>query len=170
MIFANLMKIVLDSGFLMNIQEIPQIEGELYAPSSVIAEIRSKQAVYILDMLRERVQLHIHDPQKRYFTKVEKLCRHEGQTGLSQQDKEVLALAIELSEFDEITIATDDYAIKNIAHGLNIETISIKTEGGKQRRKYYFKCKACNHVYDYALEICDSCGYDKFTKFWKVLK
>ena len=164
------MKIVLDSGFLMNIQEVPHLTGELYSPSSVISEIRSKQAVYILDILRERVQLHIHDPKKANLIKIEKLCQKEGQIGLSIQDKEVLALAIELMEFDEIRIATDDYAIKNIAHVLNIETISIKTEGGKQRRKYYFKCKACNHVYDYALDLCDSCGYNKFTKFWKVIK
>ncbi len=161
------MKIVIDSGIFMNISYLPEIEGDIYIPSSILDEVKSYNAKNVMDLALANQKVITLHPEKIYIQKINDLARSMGQTRLSPQDVEVLALALSLSEHDEVMIITDDYGLKNIAHQLKMKTMGMKTSKGNKRREYSFICLACNSKFSRTIDECETCGHNKFKRVWR---
>ncbi|MHA2249567.1 MAG: NOB1 family endonuclease [Candidatus Kariarchaeaceae archaeon] len=158
------MKVIIDSGVLMNIQVIPDIAGELYTCQSILREIKSGLASNILDLLSANQKIRVLEPDKRHLAKIDDISSKIGQTSLSPPDKDLLALALMLSETDPVTIISDDYGIRNVAHALRIQSQGFKTKRGNKARRYKFICRGCRKQYSQKIEICDICGTLLFDK------
>ncbi len=161
------MKYVLDSGFFMNVHFQPQVVGEFYICNSVLDEIKSSTAKNVYDMFIAKKKVTILDPENKYLKKINEVAKKMGQTLLSYPDKELLALALMLSEYDPVVICTDDFGIRNIGFELKINSIGSKTEGGLEKRNYKFKCNGCSSFYINNENQCDVCGHNKFTRVRK---
>lgn len=158
------MKYVLDSGIFMNLHEVPTIPGTHYIPTSAVDEIKSSNSRHIFELFLSQHDVTVLDPDENYLKMAKKASTKIGQTGLSAVDLEVLALVFMLLDVEPVTLISDDYAMKNVAHSENIESIGFKTKGGNQLRIYEFQCNACHEVFDKLPEECDNCGHTKFTR------
>jgi endoribonuclease Nob1 len=80
---------------------------------------------------------------------------------LSEADKQVLALALELKiTVGNPSIVTDDYSIQNVAKRLGIEFTSLATLGIRRVLEWIRYCPACHREYAanrVSIE-CDVCG------------
>jgi UPF0271 protein len=80
---------------------------------------------------------------------------------LSEADKQVLALALELKiAVCNPSIVTDDYSIQNVAKRLGIEFTSLATLGIRRVLEWIRYCPACHQEYAanrVSIE-CDVCG------------
>lgn len=161
------MKTVIDSGIFMNISYLPGIEGDIYIPSSILEEVKSYSAKNVMDLALANQKILSLQPEETYIKKIKEIARSMGQTRLSQQDIEVLALALSLSEHDEVMIITDDYGLKNIAHELKMKTKGMKTSKGDRKRKYTFICLACDSKFNFSIDECEICGHNKFKRIWR---
>jgi UPF0271 protein len=80
---------------------------------------------------------------------------------LSETDKQVLALALELKRQGEVPlIVTDDYSIQNVSNQLGLEFAPLMTFGIRYRLNWIIYCPACHRQYpaDYKLKACQTCG------------
>jgi UPF0271 protein len=80
---------------------------------------------------------------------------------LSETDKHVLALALDLKESDcEPHIVTDDYSIQNVGKRLGIEFKSLATFGIKRVLEWMRYCPACHREYaaNSTVKECMICG------------
>ena len=161
------MKTVIDSGIFMNISYLPSIEGDIYIPSSILEEVKSYTAKNVMDLALANQKVLSLQPEEKYIKKINELARSMGQTRLSKQDIEVLALALSLSEHDDVLILTDDYGLKNIAHELKLKTKGMKTSKGSQKRKYDFICLACDSKFNFSIDECEICGHNQFKRVWR---
>jgi rRNA maturation endonuclease Nob1 len=96
---------------------------------------------------------------------VKQTAQSLGQSGLSRPDLDVLALALQLSNTDEVLILSDDFALRNIAHELEIKSKGITTKGGTQKRSYGYQCSACGARYFGVVTECEICGHTIFDRF-----
>jgi rRNA maturation endonuclease Nob1 len=161
------MKTVIDSGIFMNISYLPSIEGDIYIPSSILEEVKSYTAKNVMDLALANRKVLSLQPEEKYIKIINELARSMGQTRLSKQDIEVLALALSLSEHDEVMILTDDYGLKNIAHELKMKTKGMRTSKGNQKRIYAFICLACDSKFNFSIDECEICGHNKFKRVWR---
>jgi UPF0271 protein len=80
---------------------------------------------------------------------------------LSETDKQVLALALELKhQGEEPLVVTDDYSIQNVSNQLGLEFAPLMTFGIRYRLNWIIYCPACHRQYpaDYKLKACQTCG------------
>lgn len=158
------MKVVFDSGIIMNLDHLPDITGEFYTTQLALDEIKSHQAKHLFELFRERYRVSILSSDVTYFNEVEKCSKSIGQIKLSHTDKGILALALMLSEEDDVLLLSDDYGLRNVAHELELQSKGVKTKGGNQLRKFSYMCTACNSIFSERVEECDTCGNNKFTR------
>jgi UPF0271 protein len=131
----------------------PKVEEELRANSMTLFKFRT--AV-------ESKRLTIMTPSEESLAKVQESSVGVGDSFLlSETDKHVLALALELkaSGFDA-QIITDDYSIQNVATQLGIKFASLATHGIRRILKWMRYCPACHKGYsaNYRSDVCDICG------------
>ena len=80
---------------------------------------------------------------------------------LSETDKQVLALALELNiAAENPQVVTDDYSMQNVAKRLEIEFTSLATLGVRRVLEWVRYCPACHREYaaNRASIECDVCG------------
>jgi UPF0271 protein len=101
--------------------------------------------------------MHIHIPEPG---SVERVRGAAGDTGdvdvLSETDVRLLAAAFEL----DATLVTDDYAMQNVAEGLDLRVEVIARDGISERRDWNFQCVGCGREFDEARDRCPVCGSD----------
>jgi UPF0271 protein len=109
----------------------------------------------------ENGRLEVKTPKAEYVNKVEGSSKTVGDLlFLSQADKQVLALALELkNEGNRPQIVTDDYSIQNVANQLGIDFASLITFGIRYRFRWTLYCPACHRKYpaDYRAKHCQIC-------------
>lgn len=158
------MKVVFDSGIIMNLDHLPDITGEFYTTQLAIDEIQSTQARHLYELFKEKYRVSILSTDVTYVNQVEKCSKSIGQIKLSETDKGILALALMLSGQDDVLLLSDDYGLRNVAHELELQSKGVKTKGGNQLRKFSYMCTACNSIFSERVEECDTCGNKKFTR------
>ena len=158
---------VIDAGILMNTLTIPQIDGNIIISQSGYNEIISQQARQVLNLLEANRKLVKMEVPQKWIKDAKKGADEIGQNKLSLPDLEVLALALMLRNTDEIRILSDDFGLRNVAHHLKIESMSITVEGGSQKRVYGYTCLGCGSVFMRTITECDVCGHTKFKRFRK---
>ena len=100
-------------------------------------------------------------PSRESVKRVERAAEETGeQMRLSRVDKEVLALAYELSKKnrDRVVILTDDYSIQNLAVFLNIGYLNVSQEKIKKKFKWVYLCSGCGKKFEKHVKNCPICG------------
>ena len=115
-----------------------------------------------VNLAKEMGKLEIHTPTSDTMKEIEETTRKTGDNqALSQTDKEVLAIALELQRNGQSPIlVTDDYAIQNTAQLLGIRYIHLTTFGIRYRFKWIMYCPACKRKYppNTNTTVCLVCG------------
>jgi len=135
------------------IYTVPAVGQELVSNSLVYT--RFKTAV-------ESGKLLVRTPTRVFQGRVQESSKAVGDVlFLSEVDKQVLALALELKNFGENPlIVTDDYSIQNVANQLGLEFAPLVTFGIRYRLNWTIYCPACHREYpaDHKAKTCQACG------------
>ena len=131
----------------------PKVEEEIRSNS--ISSLRFKTAI-------ENGKLVVKTPSEEALREVEVSAVTVGDSFfLSETDKQVLALAIELKKsLCNPQIVTDDYSIQNVATKLGIEFLSLATFGIRRCLEWKRYCPACYKEYpaNFSATNCEICG------------
>jgi UPF0271 protein len=107
-------------------------------------------------------KLQVRHPTETFLAEVDKSSEAVGDIRfLSQVDKQVLALALELKSHGENSlIVTDDYSIQNVSNQLGLEFTPLMTFGIRYRLNWTIYCPACHRQYppDHRMKTCQACG------------
>jgi UPF0271 protein len=110
----------------------------------------------------ESGKLQVKAPSTLFVDKVAESSKALGDVlYLSDTDKQVLALALELKNGGEdALIVTDDYSIQNVADKLGLGFAPLMTFGIRYRLDWMIYCPACHRKYptDYKPKTCETCG------------
>ena len=150
------------SAFLAGLDPFLINEEQVTAPN-VENEIRTKSMIWVrFKAAVENAKLIVKHPLEEAQKEVETCATAVGDTFfLSETDKQLLALALELKTLDrEPQIVTDDYSIQNVATRLGIEFTSLATFGIRRVLEWVRYCPACHREYlaDCASTNCTVCG------------
>lgn len=126
-----------------------RLEGELITVPAVERELKDIRSRLLLQISGARVESPSVDALKR----ATRAARETGDIRvLSQADLEVLAKALEY----QARLATDDYAVQNVALYLGIPIEPIGQPLIKRGMKRVSRCLACGATFDG--EACPDCG------------
>jgi len=132
---------------------VPKVEEEIKRNSMV--KMRFNTAI-------ESGKVKIKLPSKEFQAKTEAIANRVGDSfKLSEADRQLLALALELKESGCTTqIVTDDYSIQNVATQIGIEFVSLATFGIKRLFEWIRYCPACFKQYPAGSKSneCQVCG------------
>ena len=138
-------------------------------------EIRTNSITWVrFKAATENAKILVRKPAEESLKKVEECAIQVGDSFfLSETDKQVLALALELKTTAcEPQIVTDDYSIQNVAKRLGIEFTSLATFGIRRVLEWIRYCPACHREYtaNCASTECAICGTNLKRKPRKHLK
>ena len=139
-----------------------------FTVSEITTEVKDLKSKLILDNAIEEGNLIIQNPQKEFIHKLEEVISSSGDSlRLSNPDKRLLALALEIqSTHENVIVLTDDYSIQNVLKILYIPFKSIITEGIKGVYNWKITCSGCKKEYpdDYSFNECEICGSKLFKR------
>lgn len=107
----------------------------------------------------DRIQVQM--PEERFLREVEASALELGEaSALSDADKELLALALQLKPVGQVELVSDDYSVQNMAEALGIGYRGLTTRGIQQRFKWLLYCPGCHRVFDRPPidGLCPHCG------------
>ena len=143
------MTLVLDASVFFS--EIP-VEGPAWTTPSVVGELADLHAKCRFEALAA-MGLSVREPRAEDLARVAAAAVRTGDAGvLSATDREILALALELSA----VLVTDDFAVQNVAHRLGIETRSIRQRAARAIR-WRYRCSGCGRYWREPGD-CPVCG------------
>jgi UPF0271 protein len=126
-----------------------KLEGDLITVPAVERELLDIRSRSLLEIYGARVESPLADALKR----VSKAAKETGDIRvLSRADLEVLAKALEYGAI----LATDDYAVQNVALAMGIQIEPIAQDKIKRRMKHVLRCFACYSIFEG--EACPDCG------------
>jgi len=132
---------------------VPAVEDELRPES--ISKARFRAAV-------ESGEVKVLAPSPEFLREAREFSRAVGDSeSVSQVDLQLVALALELRSMGyQPIIATDDYAIQNVADQAGVDYASLATLGITHRLYWVLYCPACHRRYppDCKLRFCRVCG------------
>ena len=122
-----------------NLITVPAVEAEL-------KDIRTRSLLAIYDV-------RVESPLTSFRKAAEKGARETGDLrALSKADLDVLAKALEYRSI----LATDDYALQNVALHLGLKVEPIGQPRIKRIRKHIQRCRGCGSRFEG--EACPDCG------------
>jgi len=126
-----------------------RLDGEIITVPSVEAELKDLRSRSLLQISGAS----IHSPTCEAICRARAAAKETGDLQvLSTTDLEVLAKAIEC----EAAIATDDYAVQNVAMHLGLKIEPIGQPVIKRKVKRVLRCYGCGGTFEG--ESCPDCG------------
>jgi len=155
--------LVLDTSAFIAGFDALSITDRVYTVHAVGQELISNSMIYTrFKTAVESGKLQMRTPSSVFLSMVHTSSRTVGDVlFLSDVDKQVLALALELKNRGENPlIVTDDYSIQNVANQLGLEFAPLMTFGIRYRLNWTIYCPACHREYppDYKAKACQACG------------
>lgn len=102
------------------------------------------------------------EPSKESTQRVRQTASKTGDLkSLSEADSSILAVCLDLgSSENEVTLVTDDFAVRNVAEALGIALSKTNVRGGEWKQiTWVTYCKGCGKEYsDPNVTTCDVCG------------
>ncbi|MBD3255577.1 MAG: hypothetical protein GF383_10825 [Candidatus Lokiarchaeota archaeon] len=161
---------VFDANIFLSGINFNLLEGKIYTTPNVIKEIdvkrykdKNRNILTRIEAGLESSQLIVKVPEAKYLKEIEQVAKETGDfKALSITDREVLALALELSEeqTEKVLLYTDDYSMENVALELKIPFSQFFREGIKKKVKWEVFCPNCNLIYgpEDLFEKCEICS------------
>jgi len=162
--------LVFDTNIFLKGLEFNLIPGTIYTTPTIIDEIKvekykdkNRNILYRIKVALESKKLIIKSPLEKYYKIVEKKARKTGDfNALSEPDKHLIALAIELIEKNNqnVILFSNDYSIENVCSELNIRYSPIYKEGIEVKIIWEVYCSACQKIFksDDLKKSCEVCG------------
>ncbi len=153
------MTVVLDTGAVLAGIDLAGASRYFITPLA-FAELINPNARLKAEIAAEEGGLKILAPDEGSINEINKKTASLGESeALSPADVETLALALQLRSEDEtLILSTDDYAVQNTAHALNIKFRPITEQGIKKQLTWTYICTGCRQEYVKHTSICESCG------------
>jgi UPF0271 protein len=127
---------------------------EQIASVPMVREELEGESAYRFDAL-EGSGMHMHIPDEETVERIERAARETGDfEELAQTDIRLLAAAFELDG----RLATDDYAMQNVAEKLEVAVEIIARDGIEEQRTWTFQCQGCGREFDDNHDRCPVCG------------
>lgn len=144
---------VLDTSVLYYGKDLP--DGyELVISPGVVRELEREEMTHRLELLLA-TRVRVSSPSRRSLSRVESEASRTGDsTRLSDTDKEILALAMELG----YELLTDDYSIQNLASALGVPYRAFDQKGITRVIHWESKCTGCGKILGHDVKECDVCG------------
>jgi endoribonuclease Nob1 len=150
---------VLDTSVLYYGKDIPDGFECMITPG-VIRELNREGMGERLEMLLA-TKIRVSSPTERSLERVVEEAERTGDSRrLSETDKELLALALDLG----YELWTDDYSIQNIARVMGIPCRGMDQKGIAEVFEWQAKCKGCGKVFPADVRVCDVCGTETKTR------
>ena len=135
-----------------------QGEGRYYTTYHVLDEVGGRGVG--AQLIHSRVQ--VTEPSKASMQKVKQVSSRTGDLkSLSEADSSILAVSLDLvSSGSEVTLVTDDFAVRNVAEalGIGLSETNVRGGGGWKRITWVTYCKGCGKEYfDSKATTCDVC-------------
>lgn len=144
---------VLDTSVLYYGKDLPA-DHELVISPGVVRELEKEGMGQRLELLLA-TRLRVLSPSKRSVAKVENEAGRTGDSSrLSNTDKEILALAMELG----YVLMTDDYSIQNVATVLGVPYRGLDQKGITKVLEWESRCTGCGKVFGAEVKECSVCG------------
>jgi len=165
-------KIVFDTSSLLRVLKTGKIyelvmkdDLQILTTPEVVSELKDEAARIAFESVKDKII--VMSPKKENITLIRKIA---GETGdrikLSKTDIAVLALAYQ----EKAKIATEDFAIQNVAEKLGVEILSVLNRRIRKRIIIRKKCTVCKTVYSVELDECPECGSKKYILIRKKVK
>ena len=126
-------------------------------PTATVPSVREEledESAYRYDAM-EGSGMHIQIPEDGTVERVRRAAASSGDLEtLSGTDIRLIAATLELDG----TLVTDDYAMQNVAEGLDLTVEVIAQEGIDEQRDWQFQCQGCGREFDDHRERCPICG------------
>jgi UPF0271 protein len=154
--------LVLDTSALIMGLDPLGLECEIYSVPEVTDELGGQAGPsYRVTISTSSGKLKIQSPSPVSIEKVRQKAKVLGdRIVLSKADTSVLGLALDLlREGRDPVVVSDDYAVQNVAEGLEIAYQSLATLGIRQKFEWTYYCPACYRRYpEGEMEVCQVCG------------
>ena len=139
-----------------------------FTVSEITDEVKDLRSKILLDQAIEDEKIIIKEPKEEFINELNGIISESGDDlRLSQADKKLLALALDLKEENEnIKVLTDDYSMQNVLKIIDIPFDSIITEGIKGIYNWVKTCEGCKKEFDadYPFDDCEICGSKVFKR------
>jgi len=150
---------VLDTSVLYYGKDLPQ-GFECVITPGVVRELDKEGMSARLELLMA-TRVRVSSPSERSLRKVNEESEKTGDSRrLSEADKELLALALDLS----YELITDDYSIQNLARAMGIPARGFDQKGITEVFEWQAKCKGCGKLFPADVRVCDVCGTETRTR------
>ncbi|MFX1324855.1 MAG: NOB1 family endonuclease [Promethearchaeota archaeon] len=145
-------------------------KGIVYTTPSVIEEVKFSKYIEknrnILNKIYAAIEskkLKLQSPKNEYIEKIGAFSKKTGDLkALSNVDKELLALSLELKDKEEkeVIVYSNDYSIENVCAELNINFSPLYKGGIVSKIIWEIYCPFCKEIYtaDFYNRICEKCG------------
>ena len=154
--------LVLDTSALIMGLDPLGLEFEIYSVPEVTEELKNSPGPsYRVSVSTSSGKLKIRSPTSESISEVREKARVLGDRFvLSDADTSVLGLALDLAkEGQSPIVVSDDYAVQNVAEGIDITYQPLATLGIRQKFEWIYYCPACFRNYEKGeLEVCQVCG------------
>lgn len=125
------------------------LQGDVLTVPSVVKELKDISSRMKLQVSDVRIE----EPSLESLRRATRAAKETGDLiSLSSTDLDVLAKALEY----QATVATDDYAVQNVAAHLGLKIEPVLQRGIKKVVMHRWKCMACNTPFDG--DVCPVCG------------
>ncbi len=151
---------IIDTSAVLSGKPINIENAKLVTTSLVQNELKPGGKDYkIFQFLKEK-GLIVMAPSNESIETINKTSNNTGDKNrLSDADKEILALALDINkDKKEAIILTDDYSIQNIANVLKIKYQNISQPGITKKFKWTYQCSGCCKKFKENINICPICG------------
>ncbi|OGS44679.1 MAG: hypothetical protein A3K76_02515 [Euryarchaeota archaeon RBG_13_57_23] len=150
---------VLDTSVLYYGKDLPS-GYELVITPGVVNELDKEDMGTRLELLLA-TRIRVSSPSERSLKRIEAEAERTGDSRrLSQTDREILALALDLG----YELITDDYSIQNIAKVMGIPCRGLDQRGITEVFEWQAKCRGCGKLFPADVRVCDVCGSETKTK------
>ncbi len=167
----NIKKVsVLDANIFLRGIDLYLFNGMIYTSPRIIDEIdvnkyknKNRNILMQIQVAIESKKLIVKSPLKKFLQEIVNKSKITGDyNALSDADKELLALTLELKENlkDKVILFTNDYSMENLCCELNIKFSPIYEKGIKAKVEWQVYCPFCKDVRD-AEDLnknCERCG------------
>lgn len=145
------------SGFAIHMSDTPQ-----FTTPDVLNELHSDKLDFSTQLpLVNEASIRVSSPNEVSMRRVNEIATKVGDSSLSETDKSLIALALELKNKGyEPILVTDDYALQNSAEILSLRFQPYVERGIVHRYNWKLVCPGCFRNYEFStkMENCPVCG------------